>query len=420
MVGRVMVVAAAVAICAVPARAQEGGVADRLYGRVTTAGGSVHEGFLRWDRNEVSWVDVLNGSKEIPWEHVREAERLDARRWEDERRERSVEILGLRISWDGDEEDYPNTATSGIRFGHVRTLEVLGRDRARVTLKSGEEIELSGGSTDLGSGFRGLVVDEPGRGGIELDWRDLETVEFLPVPARARPTSERLYGTLRTRGGETFTGFVAWDVDEVLGTDILDGEERGRDRDVPFANIGAIERSGSSGARVVLRNGEEFVLRGTNDVNDGNRGISVSDAALGQVTVPWDEFDEVTFDVVPAGAARYEAFDGGYPLRGTVETRDGESFEGWIRWDNDEAWSWELLDGRVGDVDFDIEMGRIASIRPRGSWGSEVTLHDGRVFELEGSNDVDDGNKGIFVTFENGETVLVRWDDLDEVRFDRP
>jgi hypothetical protein len=298
---------------------------------------------------------------------------------------------------------------------------VLGDDRALLTLKSGEEIELEGGSTDLGDDLRGLVVDDARRGSVELRWRDLDVVDFMPAPpGAAAPAAQRLYGTLRVRGGDEFTGYIAWDVDEILTSDILDGDERGRDRKIPFANIAAIERSGSSGARVILRNGEEVVLRGSNDVNSQNRGIAVSDPGLGQVQVGWDAFDEVTFHDAPAHAGAYDTFDGGHPLFGTVETRDGESFTGYVRWDNDEAYTWEILDGEDGDVDFDVEFGQVSTIRRVGSWGADVTLLDGRTFQLDGSNDVDEGNKGVFITFDDGETVMIPWRDFSQVRFDAP
>ncbi len=45
-----------------------------------------------------------------------------------------------------------------------------------------------------------------------------------------------------------------------------------------------------------------------------------------------------------------------------------------------------------------------------------MTLLDGRTFELEGSNDVDRDNKGIFVEQDDGSMVLVRWDDFDQMK----
>ncbi|MDP2957267.1 MAG: hypothetical protein Q8N53_12660 [Longimicrobiales bacterium] len=396
--------------------AQDATVDERLYGRVVTAGGRVYEGFLRWDKNEGSWADLLDGSKEIPWENREEAERLGqegGRRG----RDREIQFLGLRISWTEGGEDDPSTAASGIRFGHVRSIAVLGDERALLTLKSGEEIELEGGSTDLGDGLRGLVVEDSERGAVELRWSDLDRVEFMAPPEdAAAPEARRLHGTVRTRDGHEFTGYVAWDTDEILTSDVLDGEERGRDREIAFEDIAAIERASASSARVVLVGGEEIVLRGSNDVDESIRGIAVSDPGLGQVTVSWDEFEEVAFDEAPEGAG-YDGFDGGHPLWGVVEDEGGERLEGYIRWDNDEAWSWEILDGRTGEVQLDVEFGQISSIRRLRSGGAEVTLMDGRTFDMDGSNDVDDGNKGIFVTLADGETALVRWSDLREVTF---
>lgn len=417
MAGVTWVAMTALAVTLAPIQASPD---DRLYGRVTTAAGDVFEGYIRWDRNEGSWVDLLSGSKELPWENARDAERLGPADGRDRSSRHSIDILGLRISWtdDDDEDRFPRSATSGIRFGHIRTLEVRGRNRASLVLKSGEEIEFEDGSTDLGDDLRELLVDDADRGEVSLRWRDLERVDFMPVPRMApEPRAARLYGTLRTRAGDTFTGFVSWDVDEILTTDVLDGEERGRDRKIPFGSIAAIERNGSSGARVRLRNGEEVVLRDSNDVDDDNRGIGISDPGLGQVLIEWDEFDSIDFGPVPAGVGGYDAFDGGEALYGTVETEGGERLTGWIRWDNDEEYSWEILDGRYRDLDMDIEFGLIEGIRKRASWGAEVRLRDGRVFELEDSNDVDEGNKGVYVLLEDGDLVRVDWWDFREVAF---
>jgi hypothetical protein len=393
---------------------QEGPAGDRLYGRVTTAAGRVYEGYLRWDRNEASWADVLDGSKEIPWEHLEEADRLGgggSRRW----REHRIEFLGFRLSWTEGGESGPSTATSGVRFGHLSSLLVLDEERALLTLKSGEEIELAGGGTDLGEGLRALVVEDVESGEVELAWRDLDRVEFMSAPEGApAPRARRLYGTLRTSDGQEFTGYVSWDVDEVLTSDILDGEERGRDREIPFAEIAAIERTTSGRALVILTDGEEITLSGSNDVDDSNRGICVADPELGEVTVTWGGFESLTFQEPPAGVG-YDAFDGGLPLWGVVETDAGERLEGELRWDNDEVGTWELLNGTSGDVELAVELGRVQRVRRLSARGAEVTLLDGRRFEMEGSNDVDSENKGIFVTPARGSTVLVRWSEVREV-----
>lgn len=389
---------------------------DRLFGRVVARDGGVYEGYIHWDRNEGSWADFLHGSKPLSEEHLAEARRLGGEAARD--REESVEILGLRISWDEDEGT--TSAVAGIRFGHLRSLEVLDDDEALLVLKSGQEVVLEEYSTDLGDGVRGIVVEDPERGRVELEWDDLELVDFMPAPADVSARSgTRLWGTVRVRGDRAFTGYVTWDLDEILTEDVLDGEDDGRDREIPFANVVSIERLGSRSARVVLANGEDVVLDGSNDVNSSNRGILVVDPVMGEVQIEWEDFEDVVFNPAPR-RVRYEDFDGGGRLYGTLETEDGEELSGWIRWDNDEEYTWELLDGADSDMEFDIEFGAVESIEKEGRRASLVTLRDGRAFELEDSNDVDDGNKGVFVTPEDGETRMVTWDDFRRIRFHAP
>lgn len=353
---------------------------NRLYGTVRAKGGEVYHGFLRWDRNEGSWGDVLDASK----------------------------VVGGRSS------------LSGVRFGHLRSIQPIGRDQAILSLRSGQAVGMRGGASDLGDGFRGLVVTDfrdgaVHRGDVKLDWDEIVEVEFSPAPADLDPPGSRLHGTLVTRSGTEFTGYVAWDVDEVHSADELDGDAGGQRFKVPFGAIRSIRRADSRGAEVELHTGETVVLRGTNDVNAENRGITVSDPGLGQVTVEWDDFRSVRFHEAAAEAS-YDDFDGGRPLRGVVLTVAGEQLTGDVRWDQDETRGWEMLNGRTADAEFDVEFSKIARIE-RSAGGAEVTLRDGRVLHLEGSNDVNAGNRGIVV--ESGDrSWTVAWDDFVELRLE--
>jgi hypothetical protein len=338
----------------------------RLFGTVITREGSAHRGFIRWDRNEGSWSDLLDANK---------------------LRERG------------------SATQSGIRFGHVSRIDVTSRESARFTLKSGAQVIMGARATDLGSGLRALIVDVPETGTLEFSWRDLDAVAFEPAPEHVTPDEARLFGTLRTRSGLEFTGYV-----------VLDGERGSEELDIPFGSIAAIERYGSDGASVTLVGGETMVLRGTNDVNDSNGGISVSDAGLGQVKVDWDELASVRFHR-PEAEPGYGFFDGGRVLQGTVVTESGEALSGEIAWDNDESYSWEMLNGDMGHVEFHVEFGQIARIT-KTPQGALVELRDGRVFELDGSNDVDGGNRGITIRTKGG-AHEVEWDDFLELTLTR-
>jgi hypothetical protein len=402
-------------VCALAALADDSG---RIYGKITTVKGDVFEGFIRWDKNEGNWVDVLDGSKELPEKNLRKARESAHRKYRD--KQTSIKIFGITIGKEqSDNWDWSSTAQSGIRFGHIKRLEVVDDDRALLILKGGQEIELGQGSTDIGTDIREIIIEDEHEGEIELIWDDIETIEFAQArPGRESSFGERLYGTLTTRRGDEYTGWVCWDVDELFPTDILNGEDKQRERKIKFGKIASIERYSSSGATVTLTNGDQLLLKGTNDVDDDNRGIIISDSGFGQVIVQWGEFERLVFKKAPQ-QVRYDEFDGGRPLEGTVYNEDGQSYTGAIRWDNDEEHTWEILDGAYDDVQFDIEFGLIKSIEKRSNRSSIVTVWDGRSFRLRGSNDVNEDNKGIFITLPDGDEVEVAWEDFERVEFSK-
>ena len=384
----------------------------RIYGKITTVDGDVFEGLIRWDKNEAAWVDMLDGTKDIPKKNMK---RSSKKRYKDN--DGSIELFGIKIGGSGSNIIFGNSAQSGVRFGHVKSFEVLDDNELLIILKSGREVEFQNGSTDIGTDIREIIIEDKDEGEIELAWEDLETVEFSAAKTdKPSALGERLYGTLVTRRGDEHTGFVCWDIDEVLTSDILDGNDKKRKRKIKFGTIESIERYSSNGAVVKLKSGDEVLLRESNDVDDSNRGIIISDPELGQVTVSWDEFDKLVFKEAK-NVARYDDFDGGKPLEGTVYTEDDEQFKGTIRWDNDEEYTWEMLNGDYHDVEYEIEFSKIKEIAKKSYRSSNVTLRDGRTFRLRGSNDVDEDNKGIFITLSDGEEIEVEWDEFSKVIF---
>jgi hypothetical protein len=110
-------------------------------------------------------------------------------------------------------------------------------------------------------------------------------------------------------------------------------------------------------------------------------------------------------------------FDGGSRLYGTVVTRGGDSYTGELTWDDDEQFTWEMLNGELDDVEFSVEFGNIERI-VRARSGVTVTLRDGRTFDLSGNNDVDSGNRGLTIRTD-GRDYDVDWGDFAEVTFGR-
>ncbi len=402
-IGAILVLAA---VAASPSFADSRG---RIHGRVITVDGDKYEGLIRWDKNEASWVDMIDCTKELE---------LSRRRGKDGESVKSIYIFGVRVGKVRTKDGYDiMSAQCQVAFGHLEAIEFIEDDAALLVFKSGEEMEVKASSTDIGDNIRGIVVEDPDRGDVELDWDDIDRIEFSQGGYEIYSSfGDRLYGTLTTRKGDTFTGWVCWDADEVLTNDILDGEHRGRDREIRFGKIRTIERRSSSSARVTLKNGDELTLKGTNDVNSSNRGISIFVEDFGVVKVDWGEFDRLDFEE-PSATVEYGRFDGGRLLRGTVYTDSGESYTGHIRWDDDEEYTWEIIDTEFRGVEMDIELGNISMIRRKGCCSAVITLWDGHEFKVKGSNDVDDDNKGIFVILDSGKEIEIDWDDFDYVEF---
>jgi len=269
-------------------------------------------------------------------------------------------------------------------------------------LKNGEELRIDADGSDVGDGMRGLVIDDQNEGEVSLDWDEVDLIEFSQGPGSGRDDL-RLYGTVETDAGD-FTGYIVWDRDESLTGDILDGDEDGRSRKVPFERIQEIEGR-HSGSKVTLTDGKVLHLDGSNDVDHSNRGIDVTVPGLGLVKVGWDEFRAVTFAPAPPSRS-YADFDGGHKLYGTVTDEDGNRYTGTVVWDNDETWDWEPLNGKDNDVAFAIPFENIKSITRESRRSAKVELNNGDVLFLSDSNDVDRDNKGIRILTEGGEVEL--------------
>jgi len=303
-------------------------------------------------------------------------------------------------------------STCQIAFGNVRTLLNDGEGDGTLVLKTGDEVTFSS-SADLGS-VREILLSDIKEGDIYFDWEDIEKIDFMKEPKDPSDGMERLYGRVSTRRAGEFEGWVEWDVDEVFSKDDLDGEEDGgRTRKITFDRITAIERRSSSSAGITLKDGKEMILRNSNDVNSENRGIVVKSAEFGRIKVSWDDFERVEFMPVPtAKLPKYQDFDGGVPIKGTVTTEDGAQYSGHIAWDDDEEYTWEHINGEYKGIEMDIPFSAIASIEKSSQRGATVTVKNGSSYLLRGSNDVDEDNKGILITPDNGKTEEVDWYDF--------
>jgi len=187
---------------------------------------------------------------------------------------------------------------------------------------------------------------------------------------------------------------------------------------IEMGRIRAIEKRNRRGSLVVLKDGREFVLEGTNDVDSSLRGIHVDDPRFGRVKVSWEAFERVEFQEVDHSGRSYSDYRPAKHLRGTVTDYDGKTHSGELVFDLDETASWELLNGSRDDVEYIIPFDMVRSIEPRRDNGSALVLTSGAKIILFDGQDVSESNDGVVVVRENGRETYFAWDEVKRVDFE--
>ena len=381
-----------------------------LYGRIT-ADGAAYEGRLRWGGDqEAFWGDYFDGAKDQnPWAAHTPLEPPAARG--------GIEIFGFEIGG----PDRSNLRRSFLaRFGDIARVEAHFA-RVHVTLKSGTVFALDRfAAGDIDDGVR---VWDVRRGIVDLDARQIRTIDFLPT-AQLAEAPDRLHGVVRTRQRE-FTGFIQWDQTDGVSTDALEGRTGDEDVALRYDTIQSIARQSRDTALVTLLDGRARVLANNGEVGRSNRGIYVDDTRYGRVLISWDAFDRVELNPGGSGPA-YGDFPPGRRLSGSVTTRGGRRHTGRLVYDLDESETTETLDVSSEGVDYAVPFGQIAFIIPaggdrHGAGHGSVTLVNGEELRVERSGDLGDRNAGVLVFADGGgeHPEYVPWAEIARIDFDR-
>ena len=395
------------AVLVTPASARKGvkaGPHGFIYGTVETTSDHSYTGLLRWGTEETFWDDLFNSTKsELPY--------LEEYRRESRRRNR-IKVLGVTVGYRWD--DSWGSRMFIARFGDIQEIDVLRGEKIKVTMKDGTVFSMNGGSNDVGAT---VTVQDDSLGAIKLGWDKIERVVFKPTPANLVPPYYRLYGKLTTKK-EIFEGYIQWDVQECVSTDKLDGESDDGDMSIEMGRIRAIEKRNRDGSLIVLKDGREFVLEDTNDVDSSLRGIHVDDPRFGRVKVSWEAFERVEFQEVDHSGRSYEDYRPAKRLRGSVTDYDDKTHSGELVFDLDETAGWELLNGSLDDVEYYIPFDMVRSVQPTRDDGSTLELTSGVTTTLYDGQDVSESNDGVVVVRENGRESYFAWDEIKRIDFE--
>lgn len=374
-----------------------------IYGQITSKSGQTYEGFMRWDNEEMTWHDIFNSTKtsaQMKKSKGRMNKEKDGFDW-------SISSL-----WKN--KYVGSNHTFACRFGDIALLYNRGGSKVDIEVKNGGIINVEGGSNDIGAT---ISMQDYELGTINIAWKNIEKVAFFQCPPGRKPNyGSLLYGQAKTDRGKIFEGFIEWDQDERMAHDILHGTSNEGDQEISFGNVVRIERS-RNGSEVTFKSGRTMFLRGSNDVSNGNRGISVYRRNFGRVDIPWDYFEVLELKNPPT-AEVYDDYASPKELAGFVTLYNGDVHEGQIIFDLDEIWDLEFLDAYDDDIHYEIPFRNISRIIPKNRSYSLVYLKNGDELLLGEGQDVSQKNNGLIIIPSNQQTpIAVSWDEIEEIVF---
>ncbi len=378
-----------------------------IYGKVTTVDGQTYSGQIRWGKEEAFWFDHFNSSKPTN-EYLNFLTDDELDQLEENNRPRKRWFEGVHLWSNTYYSD--NTHVFACQFGDIQQIKPLRGDKLRVTTWNGIEWQLDGGSNDVGTSIN---IYETEIGTVKVAWDEVELVEFYKETQNQDSAyGLPLYGMVETTNGD-FTGYLQWDHDERLTEDELDGETNYGDFSIKFGNIQSITRR-RSGCNVILKSGRELYMTGSNDVDDGNRGVIINIPDMGRVDVPWDEFLKMTLTEEPSfNEASFKA--NSEPIIGSVSTENGHSISGSLVFDLDESAKCEFLNGKSGEIEYFIPFRNVEKIEPRNNDNTLVKLRNGEAILLSDKVDVNYKNDGVLVFVESDNPTYIPWSDISRV-----
>ncbi|MEQ8424707.1 MAG: hypothetical protein RIA63_08340, partial [Cyclobacteriaceae bacterium] len=230
-----------------------------MYGKITTVDNKVYEGPIRWGKEEVLWIDLFNAAKPEN-DYVRYLSRDDMEYLRDKRYEQNHawgdRFVSRWVNFDFDERsDYTHQFV--CQFGEIKSIRPSWRNSADLVMQNGQKFEVSGeGYNDVGGSIQ---INDKEMGTLSLDWSRIELIEFGNTPSQLKDKfDDVLYGTVETAHGR-FKGAVAWDNDERLLSDKLDGRTDDGKLSIEFGKIASIEQRWDE-ARVELKSGRTITM----------------------------------------------------------------------------------------------------------------------------------------------------------------
>lgn len=147
--------------------------------------------------------------------------------------------------------------------------------------------------------MKNIMVNMPNIGSVNVPWAQFEELTIIPVSElnllsyNDFPSPRPIQGEVVTRSGQTFSGNLAYDLDESYEFEVLDGKNNTISYRIPFRYIRSIAPKNYKYSFITLRNNSQLSLGETCDVNQDNNGIIIFRNGQNPVYILWSEIKEI-------------------------------------------------------------------------------------------------------------------------------
>ena len=385
-----------------------------IYGTITEKNGETTTGSIRWGDQETFLSDIFNGRKltHVGIEHLSEDEVDELK---DHQSGPKASIGSLQITFKSFFGKELKPPYFNVHFGALKSLEVVdNKGLFKATLHDGTTILSDDRANDLTDE---IYVMTPEGEQSEFDWDELSRIDFSKAPENAKTWGDGIYGTVTTENG-TYPGRIMWDKDERLTDEELDGEDDSESHEIKFADILSIEKDDNHSI-VVLRDGRELRLTGTNDVNRSNRGIWVDNPETGRVEISWKEFKKLDIQPVQIDWLDFDDYVALHkPLTATVNLKDGETLPAdQLVYDLNHQSSAELLYTDIDGHHHQMPLRLVKKMSVKNKHALELLMVDQTTKTAHGDRSVTFENNGL-VASHQGKYQWVKWQEVESISFD--
>lgn len=140
-----------------------------------------------------------------------------------------------------------------------------------------------------------IMINMPNIGSVIVPPAQFEELEIIPLSELFLlsyddfKTPKSIKGEISTHHNGKVCGNLAYDLDESLDIEVLDGKNNMISYRIPFKYIDSIEPKNYKYSFITLYNGSQLSLGDAPDVNRENSGIIVSGDQEAPVYIPWTE-----------------------------------------------------------------------------------------------------------------------------------